>query len=1125
MRPRSLALPFLAAMALAVVLPSFGPAPADAIQRAPEQRTPGVPAAANAVPGPMLTTPRVDALVKRLPVRVAVRLPPATRRFRVHVHGRDVTARFRGARGSLRVAHLTRGDGLRHGPNRLVVLAERRGRRPVVHARSFVLARHHADLVSVRLRPGPVTSLDVRAVEAPRLAPAHFGQPGEVARRLAAIRRDRTLRAWLNGRPITRAVHRAQPTRWTASLSASQGLRPGVNRLRMLIAEPDTGRYKLVRRRFVVRRDRHLAAAGWNVATRLGRHVRLDGRRSRAARGARPHHSWRIIAEPRGSRAELRRPRSARPHLTPDRPGRYVVGLTVTDGATRGTATQATPSGADKVAVTVAPSAYLVPFKGLTFQGDRPGIQVGDTFYPNPSPAGHAYTQWLTLDRGSLTLKSNRWFDGSGTGDNGLQALRAALSGGTDDDLVILSHPRSSTPEPPVKPDQVPGFKDAMKLIGVDVDPALLAEWGQKLVIAGVPYGGEGSGWYTHGGGPDGLTGWLMHDATKRFRFQSERPTFDTSSSSTPTANTMSVRGQRADAALPEGATGGFQVAMVDPIDFDFTSSDRRAVFATNGVLDRRVGAHHPEDPTSALNAMAKFLNDNARSRFHVVVQSIGRVAVPSPPANPYEDATARRAWAKVADALAAYGANPHTFNTVDGSYAFLGGSWLGRGEVAESSSAVVIDPTATPPKHESGTLSGRASMRADGNFKPVATDVSEALEFRLYDTVFTSPEAWLYTEAAGHPDAEAYDTALADITAWLPRLNGYAGNLRLAYADNPNLDYSGMKVDLLRMPYPGDGYPCIDDAGHSKRHPGYTRAQFCALSDQLQLEFDWLAATKALFDSYKDAFDRSAGKEGADLRTIGSTIRTAIAPDRSAEIGWSVGAFIGNLVSAALVLSPSMPLLAAWEALVVAYELTRETVTGDDGKPVGDQITEKVDDLANEVGNRMFDNANALDRLHEVINSDYGRLQALGSVADRADWKIDVPAAATKITTAAKAHFSSQLMPVAYGVHHLAPTPYSTRPTADNCFIMGYGHSFKGAPASAQLQWANFPGDGNTKLWALGRHKLSATQYAYPPAKLTDPMFRPVRQAGYGMRLPQFLWQQYQAVPKAPPTDIAYCH
>jgi hypothetical protein len=60
-----------------------------------------------------------------------------------------------------------------------------------------------------------------------------------------------------------------------------------------------------------------------------------------------------------------------------------------------------------------------------------------------------------------------------------------------------------------------------------------------------------------------------------------------------------------------------------------------------------------------------------------------------------------------------------------------------------------------------------------------------------------------------------------------------------------------------------------------------------------------------------------------------------------------------------------------------------------------------------------------------------------------------------------------------------------------------------------------------------LGQHELSIRYYAYPSATLTDQMFRPTTQNGWGAQLPEFVREQYKAPPgsKFPPTDIGVCH
>jgi hypothetical protein len=1085
---------FVAAVTAAMLAGAVAPAAAESERSA----------AARAVAGRMLAAPRAEALVKRLPLRVAVRVPAGTSRLWVRLGGRDITARFRRTRGSLRVTDLARGDGLRFGRNHLFVLAQRRGGRPVAEARSFVLARRQDGLARLRLRRGPVTSLNVRVTGVPSLAPEHFRQPGEAERRLSVIRRVRKVRVWLNGRRVTRALDRSQPTRWTASLSASHGLRYGVNRLRVLVAEPDRGRYAVVRRRFVVRRNRALAAAGWDVQTREGGLVRLDGRRSRVAGGGRPRHRWRIVGKPRGSRAVLRRAGSARPRLITDRAGRYVVRLTLSASGKRAGASQATPSSADTVELTAAPASPLVPFKGLTVK-DRPGIQVGGTFYPFPT--GGSGMQWLTLDRATLTPcddksqpcgpninNGNSWFDGTASQDHGLPALTSALSRQDLDQLVVLSFPYAGGPGPPVQQNLIDDFNRAMKTLGVGPISAGVLQDHNKLVIVGVPTGGPGSGWYTHGGGPvDALTGWLMPDATaaSRFRFQPERPAFNTSSSSTSLSNTMSIRGDQPTASLPAGVTGGFHVVELDPVDFRVVSSD---AYGSNGSWD-------------GLGAMVERLRQILAAGGSVAVQSIGHPTPSSP------------TWPQVAFWLSEFGANPDTFSTIDGSYAFLGAPELDPSQVAESSHAIQTNPTTG--QREAGKLRGRARIRNDGYFMPVATDTSDTLTFPLYDIVFQDPTPWPYTCPTCDPntpgaavDVAAYARALADITDYLPDLKKWAPNLRAAYVGNDALTYSDSKTDLLAMPYPGDGRTCAqgpDPNPPKLAFTRYTREQFCNLSAELQTEFDWLDATQTLFDSYEKVLDRTGNQQQVDLQTIGKNIHDAVAPPAGADIAspilqliqsvFRLGGPVGGTISGAI------------GTVASAYELGVAVASNQSGMPVGDRIDTTVDQLAAQVAANISGTAGTLDSLRDIVISDYGRLTALGSVASGPAWSFKVDTMTANLTTAAQGYFSSALVPVAYDVWYLMPGNRNPKPTVDNCWY--YGYHFSGAPDSAQLQFHghfNEADDSEASHLLVLAHQqgdFSSTPW-YPPKAVTDPMFRSVAKNGYGVYRPGFFWAQY---------------
>jgi hypothetical protein len=157
------------------------------------------------------------------------------------------------------------------------------------------------------------------------------------------------------------------------------------------------------------------------------------------------------------------------------------------------------------------------------------------------------------------------------------------------------------------------------------------------------------------------------------------------------------------------------------------------------------------------------------------------------------------------------------------------------------------------------------------------------------------------------------------------------------------------------------------------------------------------------------------------------------------------------------------------------------------------------------------------------VVNSDYGRLQALGNLSG---WSIDRPTLASRLVDAANTFFSSQVMPVAYGVYALVGND-----DPETCRDALYGHTWRGAPASAQMEWLggyDLDGYKNERgRFILGQHSLSIRYHVYPPGTLTDQMFRATTQNGWGVQLPDFVWEQYKAPPgsKFPPTDIGVCH
>jgi hypothetical protein len=264
-----------------------------------------------------------------------------------------------------------------------------------------------------------------------------------------------------------------------------------------------------------------------------------------------------------------------------------------------------------------------------------------------------------------------------------------------------------------------------------------------------------------------------------------------------------------------------------------------------------------------------------------------------------------------------------------------------------------------------------------------------------------------------------------------------------------------------------------------------------------------------------REGLSRSGGKEQADLESIGEEIRNAIQPSNGASVGWSFLRFLGSLVSAGLMLDPAAAgVRAAFQVFLSTVDLINQLQGETNGPPVGDRVKSRVEELALQVATRLVGTADSLDRIHQVIASDYGRLKELGSVANSPEWSVDIPDVTSKLTLGAKAFFSTQLLPIPWGVYALEPGPSSLNPdlTPDGCSLSGYGQIFKGAPATAQLSWmGDFPRDkydaGIPTQFVLGTHDLHYHTAAYPPAALTNAIFRTVDRNGYGVQLARFVW------------------
>ena len=370
-----------------------------------------------------------------------------------------------------------------------------------------------------------------------------------------------------------------------------------------------------------------------------------------------------------------------------------------------------------------------------------------------------------------------------------------------------------------------------------------------------------------------------------------------------------------------------------------------------------------------------------------------------------------------------------------------------------------------------------------------------------------------------------------------MPVFAGWGRDLRSAYAGNLNLNYAGAQSQLHDLPYPDSNASGCAHWDYAK-DPGFTPDQYSQLRTELDREFVWLTSIDKLFATAKRALGSSGTDQLVHLNTIGDKIKDAIPPPSPArEVGLSIGRFFLGLFEVVGEIADSAGGLGLVAAITAVYELSTSIASAaDTGEPLGDKIDKKVDELAQEAADRFSASADGLDRLRQVIISDYGRLKALGTVANSPAYTLDEPTIKNSMTVAAEGWFSTALLPLLYGVHalHLRDI-VKGEATTKTCYItLPAGYLFSKEPASAQMK---FYGDFSVNryhgefptLFALGLHNLHDGPPYVPSDQLADSIFRPQAQGGYGVQLAQFMWEQYEhargADASAPPTDIAICN
>jgi hypothetical protein len=859
----------------------------------------------------------------------------------------------------------------------------------------------------------------------------------------------KVLRATLNGKRLPWPLIPLIKRRHLLRLAADDGLRFGRNDLKVYAAGRD-GTYDVEKRSFEVPRTRPLAGAGSDRRDEVNAPIRLNGRRSRAARrGATLRYRWRIVQRPRGSKARLRRARSARPLLRPDAAGTYRVRLTVSEAGRPGRPAR---SSSDVAEVTVGQSTPPIglPVETMVFNGRAneaeadTAIRVGEKTYWLGMPKGNSI-EAVIVNRVTLKVAWSGAFPGSKA--NAETLAEAIKDHGGSENVVIVSNP-----EVLENSNVNQAFVPIVESLGV---PGTSLETGRAGWSAiGVP-GSKAGGWLGTGDNlnPQGganvagaMSGYLQVESNGNYAFTpSARTPFETSVEPAKEAklrNTMAVGGATyRSTALESCGSGGFQVVVLLAETLEAAGNQ---TFTTAGCGSAKDGAGQ--------KAMAAYLGGITGAGAGptegpklVAVQSIG---------SPYDAAPGT--WAGIAGQVARLGGTESVFAEASGGYAFLGAAGVGGFPLVETSSQLT---------GKAAMETGILSQDREYSFQPQVFEPSDSQVLKIGATAYQPATAWKASSTAGEHKALEYiddhlrlDEPTKGNACFVPQPGHEWEDLRAEYC---NLLYKNKwgnwAGELLKEPFP---------SGH-----GFTKGEWGQVVKELagkgsHGEFESVSTVWALIDEYKSMLNETSAGNLLQLKVVTEKVERSIAPPpRSEAEGWWLE-LLGNVTAIVSYYDFGIKdnvVERATGTLSGLLFVAGQTLYGNEGLPAFENFSIEASKVAEQFGKRYESASSQLGRIGEILVSDPGKLAAVASNPEYAVNEEAVASAKEALTAGASEWAYEALLPLAYeaiGLRkgELQNDPLPTEASKYTCeFAEADGGSggyepFAKAPASANI-------------------------------------------------------------------------
>jgi hypothetical protein len=880
---------------------------------------------------------------------------------------------------------------LRPGIHHLVVrTADGRGRRDFDDVR-FVVARRRPSLLS--LTASNAVAAAARATRGP-LA---------VTLRLARGVDRAVLR--LNGHRVDLG---SVAGRLRVRLSADDGLRFGRNRLRVR-AHREAGEWDVERRLIVVRRSHPLAAAGRDRTVRGRGSIRLDATGSLpAGRGTDLGYSWRVLRRPEGSRARLSSAPSARPRLRVDRPGRYQVAVTVSEGNRR---------ARDEMTVVGQPDYPPIgaAFDTAAWVDGKLAVRIGSQTYPYPQ--GDRFNKnppfLLVLDRRSLEVVASEWIPVVvGSYQMYLEKI-SALAGRAAQErtqyLAIVAVP----PNLLVGGFPVGGYSRIDRLTWDPNNPTTDAgridnDGGQLPTDTG--HGQQG-----------GMTGYLQLD-NQGYYTPVQTPFYDFST------------GVRRSSISPDNTEAFFNVGEASYTVCSLNYPRDGTAFAVLALEERtlkRVGGAggcfvvNTGDNNRDLQqqeTMVESLRQLHDAGHLVFIQSIGNPRPTTP------------TWGRIAAAIESLGGSAHIFNTLNGTgpYALVG---CGLRKIWDT---VAVDACSWPEAVESsypemrsrgaGTLSGTLGPDQNSRWVPIVADPGAGLNYGLLRLAYQPPSPWPYMDTAGRRAAYAWiwahaksDSGAAEILKkpgddWCRRID----DLRAAYCSDT------VPMDEVRSWLRGlDNSDVSRSGGKDADGNPFTAQDFKDVQQELLRELAYRDTVRSIIGLLKAPFVLASGDNQLQVKDVADKIKLSLAQPPAGDALLAVNTVLSTMLGVV----SSFPDPPAWAAaagtvgtfLAAAGELA---VSGD-GQPVFN-VDVAADELGWQMANRLVTVVATLDRIKQVILSDGGKLEAVATRFGLNDSQMDSLVPPLRLAT--RQWLWQELLPRAWGLFKFAAPPRGKR-------------------------------------------------------------------------------------------------